>query len=334
MGVNIFLIRGALPLLNCIEAKNRFHKNEKNILICIISNIKNEKNFLQLIKNKEWSEVYSLDTKNFFGKVFFFYKANKLLKKFSSINILYFGLGGKIIHYFVNRLVNKAKLVFVDEGSSTLLLAKSLALGDLSLYTGCSIYQKIKNYIFNTGFKNIESASLFTIYKDVTTFGLKNPIIINDYRELRGQIKKLPYIEKDLYFIGNISLSVHSRHLLEKYFNYVSRFFGENRKKYYILHRLEREHVLEELLNKYNFTMLRFDSIIEVEFFKLGWRPECIATFGSTAMNTVRTLYNPKECTVFEILDKDMVATDLERQSAQAFYQNCRLENIPVIRFE
>ena len=69
----------------------------------------------------------------------------------------------------------------------------------------------------------------------------------------------------------------------------------------YILHRYEDKVYLESLGDKLGFEVIQFSMILEIALLEYGKIPEKVATFRSTALETLGYLYAPIAMEVFEI---------------------------------
>ena len=74
----------------------------------------------------------------------------------------------------------------------------------------------------------------------------------------------------------------------------------KNQRLIYILHRYEDIDYMNSLSKKYCFESVKFDNIIEVELLKRGTVPHAVASFASTAVETINMIYGV-DATIFEL---------------------------------
>ena len=128
--------------------------------------------------------------------------------------------------------------------------------------------------------------SAFSIYN---TEPLGLPRLANDYRMFRQRVKALS-VRRCTVFIGS--------NLVGNYFKGEAEFLqvlGKVRERWpgeliYCPHRYESQQ-LRERIRALGFELLLPDTILEHAFMRAGWRPEGLATFRSTAVDTLGRIY-------------------------------------------
>lgn len=126
---NIFLVQTPFQVFNAIEAKQRFHKDEYNILIIIDKG--NTKNKYQidfiLEKNYNWDKVITIPFYTRTHKLFYplIYKKDKSAKKIKNINNIYVALYRNISAHIINSL-NYKNITLFDDGNNIFKTIKFL----------------------------------------------------------------------------------------------------------------------------------------------------------------------------------------------------------------
>jgi hypothetical protein len=134
---------------------------------------------------------------------------------------------------------------------------------------------------------------------------IKNKIIQNDFSYFKTKIRNLEK-EEDVFFIGSRMIDNGiSKEVFELSLKKVVEFYKTvNKNVIYVPHRYENIEYLEELSKKLKFILTPFSTIIEFEFIMKGIDPSEVATFRSTAVDTLKIIYNTKVM-IFKIeLDK------------------------------
>lgn len=304
---NLFLVQTPFQLFNAVEAKNRFHLNQKNILIVIHKG--NQKNLDQIKKildyDSGWTEVIQID---FFTKIQkFFYPINvkSLLNRLNAlkIDIIYVALYRNLVAHIVNSVKHHQTVLF-DDGNSILktihFLNQKKEKKHFFLRKVFSILSFRKS---NIDF--IYSSKIFTLF-DLSSFkNITNEITKNDFSYFKTKIKTLTK-EENVFFVGSRMIGNGiSKETFESSLMYVVDFYRTiNKQIYYIPHRYEDMEYLKILSKKYVFALSPFSSIIEFEFILKGIDPTEVATFRSTAVDTLKLIYDTN-IRVFKIaLDK------------------------------
>jgi len=306
MHINLFLIRSPLQALNAIEAKEKFSKNEKNIIIGFYRREIDKELILNTLKYSTWSDIIIQKLKPHYQ---LFKYLNSLLKEFPLVNYCFIGDHSTLINYYMNRLKYK-HLVILEDGTATL---RNIQLLENKSYHKIHKTSHSKNSCFTTLFINLigidtrylYDASFFTIYKLNTNI----PLLHNDYNYLKKLIKQIPQ-KKITFFIGSnliegIFITKELFELeLQKVINY---YKNQNIEFIYILHRKEDVKYMIYLEEKLGFKCLKFNNIIEIEFLNLGYIPSEVSTFISSAITTLKVLY-PSKYTFFKLDTQDINA--------------------------
>lgn len=292
---NIFIIRTPFQLFNVIEAKNRFHKNEKNFLI-IIDN-KHPKNMGQiqelLLFDKKWFKIINIPFNLKYQKLFYNFLYSGLIATLKSYNVsnLYLAQYRNISAHIANSISAK-KITLFDDGNNMLKTLNFLNNKEEKKY---KYFRLVSNYL--TGKKHsidfINHAAIFTLFDTSKYNNLTNQIIFNNYSYFKSHLSLLKNTNC-LYFIGSKVIDNGiSKEIFEIYLNKILKYCHQNNYNLtYIPHRYEDINYLSLLSKQLNFNLTPFSNIIEFEFFRLGNLPKTVATFRSTGVDTLNSIYN------------------------------------------
>lgn len=304
---NLFLVQTPFQLFNAIEAKNRFHSNEKNILIIIYKG--QQKNLDQIHKildyDSEWFEVIQIDFVTKIQRFLYPILINNMIKKLNrfKINTIYVALYRNIAAHIINSVKHEDTVIY-DDGNN---IFKTINFLDNNKKKSFQVFRKIISVLLlrKTDIGFIYKSTIFTLF-DISLFqNIKNKIIQNDFSYFKTKIRSLEK-EEDVFFIGSrIIDNGISRDVFEVSLEKVVKFYKEiNKNVKYVPHRYEDIEYLDKLSQKLKFILTPFSSIIEFEFIMKGIDPSEVATFRSTAVDTLKIIYNPK-VRIFKIgLDK------------------------------
>jgi hypothetical protein len=292
---NLFLVQTPFQLFNSIEAKNRFHKDEKNILIVI--NKGNEKNLNQITEiinyDTHWDEIIQIDFITMWQRIFYPISIKSKINKWNGLKVstIYVALYRNISAHIVNN-VNHKKTIIYDDGNSMFKTVKFLNEKKKKSF---SFLRELKDRLLlrNTKIDFLYQSTLFTLF-DITSFqNIENRVIKNDFSYFKSKIKSLKK-EKNIFFIGSKMIDNGiTKETFEVALKIVIKFYEKSNKEvYYVPHRYEDLEYLEKLAKKFNFTLMPFSSIIEFEFIRKGIDPYEVATFRSTAVDTLKIIYD------------------------------------------
>jgi hypothetical protein len=301
MKKNLFIARTPLQLFNCIEAKNRFHADEENILFYQYQRDIDKKQMQSLIKDEEWHKViaYPLDWKRRLFFPLFLHRIKQDLGP--EVSYCYYGAYNSIISSLINS-VDPKELVIVDDGVKTLEMARLVESGKIDKK---SFLKKIRNSVLSSDTAFLYRSSFFTIY-DLGRYKIKNRVILNDYRIFHSSIKNLQ--KKDVvYFIGtNLNEKVlKDTASFEGYIKKIRAYY-KGKRLIYVLHRYESPEFIRVFADRYNFEYVKFDGPIEIEIAGAGFLPVEIATFVSSAIDTLSILYPGSRYKIFYLEGKDI----------------------------
>jgi hypothetical protein len=316
--INLYIAKTPLQLFNCIEAKNRFHKNEENVLFYQYQRSIDKIQIENLIDENEWSDIIAYPLSPL-RRLFFPYFLKKSIAQYQNkVASCYFGAYNSIISYFINKI--KAKDFFiVDDGVKTLEISELIKDRKLDKK---GFLKPSRDYIYE--------AKFFTIYYEVEKF-VPNRVIKNDYVAFKEHISTIKK-ENIIYFIGTnlLEKSMKTEEVFEKELRKVlSHYKNKNQKLIYILHRYEDSDYMNSLSKKYDFESLKFANIIEVELLKRGTVPVGVASFASTAVETINMIYGV-DTTIFELENSGIF--EKYQEVFAKLYDNFREKGVEVVK--
>jgi len=321
---NLFLIQTPFQLFNATEAAHRFHEEEKNILIFIDKG--NQKNRQQIEKileyDNSWHEVVVVPFSSKIQRLVYPFTLTKHIKIWNSnkINNIYVALYRNISAHIVNSVKHKHTIVY-DDGNS---IFKTIHFLNEKKQKTFKVMRALSDVITlrKTDIDFLYKSILFTLF-DISSYkNIDNKIIQNDFSYFKSKIKTLKE-ENDIFFIGSKMIdNGMTKDIFEASVQNMVQFYKlQGIKVKYVPHRYEDIAYLESLSNKYGFKVTPFSSIIEFEFITQGVKPSEVATFRSTAVDTLNIIYGTK-VTIFT-LKKEEIAED-KQEEFDLVYQNFR----------
>lgn len=326
---NLYIAKSPLQLFNCIEARNRFSKYDENILIAVYRNSTDRKLLHQLINEDDWNQVYLHSIKTRMNQHSL---VMKLFIQHSRVNTLYIGDYTSSINFYIN-ITRPKKIVIVDDGVATLKIAAMIKSGSLHkikkhLKSKMKLSVILVRAICHTSPKYLYKAQFFTMY-NLKSLGLENRTITNDYRAFKKNITDLSH-DETYFFIGTSMEDILiSRTCYEKYFEILATHFNE-KKWVYILHRKECAEYVGTVAKKFGIPIVRFNNIIESEFFIRKITPTFVSSFCSSALDTIKIIYSP-DIEILQFDESDLLPT--KKEALRNYYEYQAKQGTKVIRF-
>lgn len=325
---SLFIARTPFQLFNCIEAKGTFENIGKCYLLCIYKKEVDRTLMEKMIKPEAWESVFFLQLTSW-NRLFYPLKFRNFLNTLQGVKYCFFGLTTFMISHCINT-IRAERNVLLDDGNEIFSIAKKISnkeifhIGKMQKFYNILLARKVN-------FSYIKDMSIFSFF-DLTSYKLDNVIIHNDYHVFKEKVLALPRV-KEVFFIGS--------NLIDTYMD--KEFFEESMKKVmeyyrdlkviYVLHRYEDNEYMESLGNKLGFEVIRFPIILEMAMTEYGKIPEKVATFRSTALETIGYLYAPIAMEVFEIDIERLLKAD-QKDEYVSLYSNYRKKNIPIVNLK
>lgn len=304
---NLFLVQTPFQLFNAIEAKNRFHHDEKNILIIIDKG--KQKNLEQINKildyDNEWFKIVQIEFVTKLQRLLYPLFIRSIIDKLNSlkINNIYVALYRNIAAHIINS-VKYEKSIIYDDGNN---IFKTISFLNNNKKKSFHFFRKmISTLVFRkTDIDFIYKSTIFTLF-DISLFeNIRNEVVQNDFSYFKTKIKNLQK-EEDVFFIGSRMIDNGiSKDIFESSLKNVVEYYRTvNINVIYVPHRYEDIEYLGSLSKELKFILTPFSSIIEFEFIMKGIDPSKVSTFRSTAVDTLKIIYNT-DVRIFKIgLDK------------------------------
>lgn len=325
---SLFIVRTPFQLFNCIEAQGVFKDVGECHLLCIYKKDIDRLLMERMIESKLWKSVFFLQLTTV-NRLCYPLVVKHFLINIKDAKYCFFGLTTPLISHCINT-VQAEKNILLDDGNEIFLIAKKIANKKIF---HIDMIQRIYNIILGrkVDFSFAKDLSIFTFF-DLKDYRLDNVVLHNDYHVFKQKVLTLP-TSKEVFFIGS--------NLIDTYMD--KQFFEENMLKVvnyyrgfkvvYVLHRYEDKVYLESIGSKLGFEVIQFSMILEMALLEYGKIPEKIATFRSTALETLGYLYAPIEMKVFEIDTERLLKPD-QKAEYEILYNNYRKKNIPIINLK
>ena len=201
---NIFIVRTPFQLFNAIEAKNRFHAEDENILLIIDNG--NKSNMAQIRRvmkcDSSWQETIQLPLFKRRHKLFYQFLYRQTIRQLTNrlVSDVYFAQYRNLTAHIINRIKPESITLF-DDGNSIFNTIEFLKKRKSKKY------QPLRKVIDFTMCKKTEidfiyEAKIFTIFDIVGLDLLRNEVVQNKYTYFKGLIGNLERTN-DVYFIGS-----------------------------------------------------------------------------------------------------------------------------------
>lgn len=321
---NLLIIKSPLQLINALEAIDYF-KLKNNILVVLHDGSKeNLKQINKLILYHEWQEVITVYDRKYTKFIQYLSLLNKLKKE--KYNYVFFGELGIIQRMIVANTIKK-ELFYIDDGGSTITeYNNKIKHNKLNKYS----LREFRYLLFGFKIKINDTINLFTYY-DLEP--LNNKIIKNNLSFFKtNYINKLEKSD-DVYFLGMpienvMNINVYIKFLQSIILKYPSQ------KIIYIPHRREdfsQKNLIRELVNS-RFEFREISTPIEIYYFENNILPSTVLSFFSTALKTLKILYDIDNIHSVEI-NRDLLIDKSKYDISLKEYYNNLKEN-EIIRFE
>jgi hypothetical protein len=285
---NIFIVSSPLQLLNCIEAKYHFNTANNILLVLHLHETGSKSHINSLIVETDWLHVAHLQSpKTYKDKLTFPYYIKMALKSVGkNVDKLFFGEYRSV---FTNHIVNcfhPEKNYLVDDGMAVLSYSKFHENNSLN---------KIKHRLF--GYQT-------TLIKHdfFTLFDLQNKKVIrNNFYHAKSKIVAKP-TKNQCLFIGQplVELGIVNRNYYKKYLSDIVKYL-DGTELIYALHRRNDMDWIRELADELDFKYIRYDTPLELALINSDYLPKIIATSFSTAIYTLKLLFEDIEAISIEI---------------------------------
>jgi len=309
---SFFLVKTPLQLLNAIEARHHYQLNKEDCILILMADRKSQIQLNNLSNDvKEWGLIVDLNTVPLFfsdplqteGLKFwscslfkrsFFYamRLNRIRKKIGEANYIFIGHTQYIYMKHFTNIMSCNKVVCLDDGNATYLLAKERKAPDnisyeLTFKKKIKLFLKEKIQKINTS--EYDELEFFTIYN--IGVSKKDSVVKNNFHYLRSNVSE-KNSTNEIYFIGS---PISEARILsqDKYLTHLKRVvkYFKNHDIIYVSHRRESEIFLKEVSKKLGVKVVKFDYPLEYQLTMIGPRPKIMASFISSALDSCSLIF-------------------------------------------
>ncbi|MCK5536825.1 MAG: polysaccharide pyruvyl transferase family protein, partial [Bacteroidales bacterium] len=322
---SLFIVRTPFQLFNCIEAQGTFEDIGEYYLLCIYKKDIDRILMEKMIEPGVWKSIFFLRL-TFLNRLCYPLIVKRFLMMTKDAQYCFFGLTTPLISHCINTVQAK-KNVLLDDGNEIFLIVEKISSKKI-FHIG--MMKKIYNMILGRkiDFSYAKNMSIFSFF-DLKDYRLDNVVLHNDYHMFKQKVLSLPR-SKEVFFIGSNLIDTYmDKQFFEENMLKVVNYY-KNCKVVYVLHRYEDKAYLESIGSKLGFEVIQFSMILEMALFEYGKIPEKIATFRSTALETLGMLYAPISMEVFEI-DTERLLKSAQKDEYVSLYNNYRKKNIPLV---
>jgi len=319
--MNVFVCRTPLQLFNAVEARDRFHAGDRNRLLCVYRKPV-DRALMDSLLEGGWQAVRFLRLTAVSHQTYAFGLSGFLAESRPAATV-YVGLPKHVAAHVVNTL-EPARVVFLDDGNEVLKIAAGIAAGAYRPEYRAPLLHRLTGR--RTGLAYLERARFFSLY-DLSRWIPAERCTANDYRCFRQKVAGLARGD-EVCFIGSNLLgqyvddgAVLARHLGR------ARAYYKDRPFQYAPHRYEDMGFLKAVAREHDFELVRFDTILEQAFLRRGRVPGEVATFRSTAIDTLATLYGTDR-RVFRLPLGDL-NSDVHREEFARLYADYERRGVP-----
>lgn len=321
MAVALFVCRTPLQVFNAIEARERFHADDACHLFCVYRRQRDRELMAGMVDDR-WAGVRFLPL-TLRWRVLYSWFAPQLVTWEERLRACYVGFPKHLAAHLVNCLAPEAVVLF-DDGNETLKVAEEIRDRRFRDTWRTRLYRLLGRRVSPCFCYH---ASLFTIF-DLSAYGLPNRVIRNDYRCFKARLRGLPAGDT-VWFVGTCvhPRDIPRREVFAGYLAEVAGFYAGKRVRY-IPHRYEPLEGLREMLAEAGIEFYRPDTILEYAVANAGEMPAEVATFRSTAVDSLATIYGlPGR--VFRIASEDVLPQ--HRDKYRLLYDDFAGRDMPMV---
>lgn len=292
---NLFILRSPLQIINAIEAIEQFNL-KNNILVLIFNSLDtNTKQIDQLVSLHKWEQIIRLEDRGR-SKLFKYVKLVNSLKK-QSFKYMFFGNLGTIQKILLANL-KKEFVYMLDDGTSTIMYYdKYIKVSRVNKYN----LRELRFLIFGLKIKVKDKINFFTYFNLEQINGIK--VIKNNFEKLKSRSIKREETSKEIYFIGQPldDVNVLSIDDYVSVLNGISRLY--DKKITYIPHRSESIELKKSIENidENIIEIIKLDTPVELYFLEKNIYPSIVISFFSTALSTLKIIFDNVDIKVIEI---------------------------------
>lgn len=318
---NLFLASSPLQLFNAIEARDRFHAGQANRLLLVWTQDIDRQQMTALLDG-QWQEVRLFRLKGW-RRALYPLLLDRWVRAAGAPDTLYIGYPYNLRAHIANTS-GARRVVMLDDGHATLDIAGHLA--DPARRAVDDPHLADRLFGRHTGLGYAERLHFFSVYP-LPQWPAER-YRHNDYRAFRVRAAALPSTD-ELLFIGT-PLAGHvvrdARDELALLQAMAAHYAP--RTVHYAAHRYENLAALQALTGLPNVRFFRYDTLLEYALFRAGRLPAKVATYCSSAIDTLKQLY-PVAVEVLRI--PDALLAPAKMPVIHAIYDHYAADGIPVV---
>lgn len=318
---NLFVASSPLQLFNAIEARERFHAGEHNVLLVVWTRDIDRVQMAPLVDGR-WAGVRWFRLKGW-RRSFYPWLLNGWLRRLLPLGSLYLGYPYNLRAHLAN-LAAAQRTVLLDDGHASIEIAAHLADPARRARDDEHLADRLLGR--RTGLHYAADLHFFTVY-DLPDWPAER-VLRNDFRCFRAQVAALPRNDALLFIgsglVGNVVADAATE----------ARLFGAMRRHYegrriiYAVHRYEDIDALRRLPELAGVEVVRYPTLLEYALYAAGELPAGISTFCSSAVDTLPDIY-PLPAEVLVVPEHLVLPHKVA--VLRGLYQSYAARNIPVI---
>jgi len=300
--------RTPLQVFNAQEARERFHAQDQNHLLLVYRKAV-DLNQMRSVQDNKWRSTTVIRLTALSRTLYPQILRTRLP---TQVDFFYTGLTSNLHAHLANLYQKDAEIRIIDDGNETLLLVDNLRQGKHQAFSP-SLGDRLLGR--RTSQHYLDRALFFSQYDLPLPSGR---VIHNDYRSFKSKVSQLKQTEETV-FIGSNLVGNYIRN--EEAFDDLIRSLRQRLTGplTYILHRYESMEKLGPILKSHNITPIKLDTIVENYFHREGFIPKNVATFRSTAADTLSSLYSVKS--IFYTIPQNLIISDEKRNELNNLYR-------------
>ncbi len=305
--MHLYIVESPLQLLNAIEAKKAFPSQKHILVVKYSKEKKNNDQIDSLLKNSSWDRIYTIpflfSTK--MQIIFFCLLTKRLVLKRYSFQKIFIGEFRSDEMWMMLNTLPHDEAFLLDDGNMTIEVQKRY-LKDLKAFNS-QRKKKKKDILFQ--YFQLKNADRRMIHL-YTMFELEpythQKIITNRFPVLASRMESVKNISDSshVFFIGAnlVELGIVTEEYFFDCMEYIYDYYRKKQKKFiYLPHRREENAKLIKMRKLFGLEIQNPDYILELYFYYNQLYPEHIASFYSTALYSLKKIYNSSSVHAFKL---------------------------------
>lgn len=299
--ISLFIVESPFQLISAIEAKSNFCISDSLLVIRYSLDKKNNIQLKKLVGLVKWKAVIEVEStfSIFDSNIKLLYLLLKL--KSCDYDHVFIGEYRSWVHrsFFCN--LESSGYYLLDDGAASLSIFKEYVIGDKIFEYGAKFDALL---LFLCKVKKIEthcdvSFKFFSSFDIPIEYAVKN-----NFQFIKEKMMNPNILDNTTYFFGAPLaelgiLSIETEMSLIKSIS--DSYMEKNRSFIYISHRRESDKKLNKIKSVLDIEIFEFEFPAEIELVFRNEKPESIASFYSTVLQTLPAIYSFKAVTAYKI---------------------------------